>query len=133
MAQVLEVNEDKRRFLVSLKPSDVRVGSWPGGQEVEERSRVLGERLQRFLAEREMVLEAEQALPPGTVVRGMVSYLHHSCQAYTICPYFVRNCAIKYGVWILQDRIRILLVARLWMMLTLQLEEDKTSTSGLSE
>ena len=76
------MKEDKRRFLVSLRPSDVRLSSRSnvsgleeeGGEEVSKR---LGERLEQYLTEREAVMDnpasQDTKLTPGTVIRGEVT------------------------------------------------------------
>ena len=75
------MDEEKRRFLVSLKPSDVRVsrsGGLEGKGEEGRRRGELGERLERFLAERDRVVGGSSSpvareLIPGAVLRGVVS------------------------------------------------------------
>lgn len=72
------MSEDKKRFLVSLRPSDVRLcGCVRGleGEEGEEGRRRLGERLERYLAEREAVTAVSHTLSPGVVLSGRVSTL----------------------------------------------------------
>ena len=75
------MKEDKRRFLVSLRPSDVRLSgcSNVGGLEEEGGKEVrkgLAERLEQYLSEREAVMgnsaSRDMKLTPGTVVRGEV-------------------------------------------------------------
>ena len=71
------MNEDKRRFLVSLRQSDVRVCKISGFKEEEEedqRWRKLGERLERFLTERDRVMDSSRYITPGEVINGVVSY-----------------------------------------------------------
>ena len=63
------MSEDKKRFLVSLKPSDVRVS---GRGEGEEGRMSVGERLEGFLAERHTVMAPSHTLSPGVVVCGKV-------------------------------------------------------------
>ena len=67
------MSEDKKRFLVSLKPSYVRQGSGCEGEREEERRRRLGERLEGFLAERQALMASSRTLSPGTVISGKVS------------------------------------------------------------
>ena len=78
------MKEDKRRFLVSLRPSDVRLSGRAqvgglgeeGGEEVREG---LAERLEQYLTEREAVMDnpasQDTKLTPGTVVRGEVGLI----------------------------------------------------------
>ena len=51
------MDEEKRRFLVSLRQSDLRLSLLYPGEEGEV-ARSLGERLDQYLVEREQVMEA---------------------------------------------------------------------------
>lgn len=79
------MDTEKKRFLVSLRPSDVCSCDWSWSnmeedKEEEEKEEVkrktLGERLERFLIERETVFVTDTSLSPGSVVMGTVSSTH---------------------------------------------------------
>ena len=89
------MKEDKRRFLVSLRQSDVRLCARPPHGSGEEEGKdegggkkELGERLESYLAERERVMEGSVAqaelFPPGRVVTGMVCRETYSTTLQTL-------------------------------------------------
>ena len=98
------MKEDKRRFLVSLRASDVRLCGHSkvsgledeGGEEVRKR---LCERLERYLTERETVMDnaADQdtRLTPGAVTRGEVC--HPLCAFLGETSFPSQVCSVEEG------------------------------------
>lgn len=94
------MKEDKRRFLVSLRPSDVRLCARPlgGGLEGEggeERRKQLGERLERYLSEREKVMSnPARVLSPGQLISGKVCVLQKKYSG-TNHPQMSQVCSVE--------------------------------------